>query len=369
MMMEKLLLHDFQQYLVPHGRTWIDTFNNQYCFNWSASGVEFTFTGTCLSALFCADNGSELEGAPPYNENTPKRDTWPIIAVFLDNMPQPVRTFQVSGPHESWLLYRSDDVQTHRFRLMKLTENVKGFLGIREFYVEGGFEQTSVPIRKNLEIVGDSITCGYGNESLDPARGFYSDEENVWMAYSMRTGIALNLNTSLISISGITAIHHEGWPAEYVMEDIYAYTDMPGQIKSGHYTKSTCDHWDFKAHPNDVVVINLGTNDAFASLFSPDPDDEKNFAGKYLDFLRMVRGCNGPETIIVCALGSMNYYLYDRILEAVTQYCKETKDPNVYTFKFRAMHPMDGIGASGHPSMKTHQKMAAELTEFLKPLL
>ncbi|SDZ75909.1 Lysophospholipase L1 [Lachnospiraceae bacterium NK3A20] len=367
--MEKILLDDFQTYMVPHGRTWTDSVSGQYRFNWSASGVEFTFTGTFLSALFCADNGNELEGPPPYDEKTPKRATWPIIGVFLDDMPQPIRTFQVSGPHESWLLYRSDDVQAHRFRLIKITENTKSFLGIQEFHAEGKFEQAQVPKKKRLEVVGDSITCGYGNESLDPARGFYSDEENSWMAYSMRTGAALDMETSLISVSGITAVHHDGWPAEYVMEDIYAYTDMPGQVKSGHYTRETCELWDFKAHHNDFVVINLGTNDAFATLFSPDTKDEENFAGKYLSFLKKVRGCNGPDTIIVCALGSMNYYLYDRILEAVAQYRKETEDSKVYTFKFRPMHPMDGIGASGHPSMSTHQKMAAELTDFLKTLL
>lgn len=56
--------------------------------------------------------------------------------------------------------------------------------------------------------------------------------------------------------------------------------------------------------------------------------------------------------------GSMDYYFYDAMNRAVDTYRAETGDNNVYTFKYCRMSPMDPIGACGHPSELTQQKMA-----------
>lgn len=49
-------------------------------------------------------------------------------------------------------------------------------------------------------------------------------------------------------------------------------------------------------------------------------------------------------------------------------YRAETGDNNVYTFKYCRMSPMDPIGACGHPSELTQQKMAKELVAFIQAL-
>ena len=333
-------------------------------FNWTASTVEFTFRGTNLSADFRAEYGEEVDGLPT-DPNAPRRKTWPWVAVFIDDKPQPVRRFEVSSSEESWLLFSSVEFQTHRIRLTKLTENTKSFLGISFFSMEGEILPPPRSFKKRVEIVGDSITCGYGNLSLEPSRPFYSDEEDGYFAYGPRAARMLDLEYSIISVSGITAVTHPGWPGMYSMEELYRYTDRVFHEK----LKKAPTLWDFKAIPNDCVVLNLGTNDNYAILFHGDPAEEAAFGVNYIRFVKEVRLLNGPDTQIVCALGPMNYYLWDVIQDAVRVYQKVTSDRKIHTLKMKPMHPMDGIGASGHPSMATHIKMSHELSAKLQSIL
>lgn len=348
--------------LNTYGRTLVD--GDVLWFDWTASTVEFTFRGTHLNASFRAEYGEEVEGLPT-NPNAPRRKTWPWVAIFLDNMQEPVRRFEVSSPSETWLLFQSEEPETHRIRLTKLTENTKSFLGIAAFTMEGEILPTSQSQKKRVEFIGDSITCGYGNLSLDAARPFYSDEEDGYLAYGPRAARMLDLEYSVVSVSGITAVRHPGWPGMFAIEELYRYTDRVLQEKLGQIP----EEWDFDARHNDAVVLNLGTNDNHAILFADDPAEEASFGEKYIHFVQEIRQLNGPDTQIICALGTMNYYLWDIIVDTVRAYQAESGDRNIHTFKMKPMHPMAGIGASGHPSMATHIKMSHEIAAKLRQIL
>ena len=83
-----------------------------------------------------------------------------------------------------------------------------------------------------------------------------------------------------------------------------------------------------------------------------------------------VRALNGPDTLIACTLGTMDYYLWDRLRDAVEAYKRETGDEKVILFKYVAINIMtEGYGAAGHPSLKTHLRMGRELAHLLKPYL
>lgn len=349
--------------LVTHGRTFREQEEDILFFNWSCDTVEFVFSGTQLNVGFRAACGWELEG-PPTEPDPPKRATWPWVAVFLDDSPVPARKFEIAQTEESWLLHESDEPQTHRFRLVKLTENSKTFLGITGFCAEGEFLPVEPAPAKRLEIVGDSITCGYGNLVLDPARHFFSADEDAWQAYGPTAARKLGWDCSCVSISGITAVKHAGWMGDYAMNELYAYTDRVWQEKLGLAPEA----WDFAKAPNDAVVLNLGTNDCFGILFCPEAGELERFSGAYLAFLQEVRRLNGPDTQIVCALGTMNYYLFHDIAAAVDAYRRQTGDARVHLLRFAPIHPFDGLGADGHPSLATHAKMADELAAFLQAL-
>ena len=360
--MKHCTISELSASLLVHGRSFRDGRDDTLYFNWSCSTVEFLFHGTHLSADLRALCGQELEGPP--GSGAPSRPTWPWLAVFVDDSDEPARKFSVASAEETWLIWQSEDPETHRFRLVKLTENSKTFLGIAGFSLEGEILPAEKSRRRTLELVGDSITCGYGNLVNDPQRHFFSVDEDGWQAYGALAARSLGLDWNCVSISGITGVKHPGWMMPYAMEELYAYTDRIGQERLG----LTAEPWDFAAHPCDYVVLNLGTNDCYAIQFAQDPEELSRFSDRYLSFLREIRRLNGPETQIICALGSMNYFLYHDISEAVERYRNESSDPRVHLLRFSPMHPFDGAGADGHPSLETHRKMAVELAALLKTL-
>lgn len=361
--MRRYTVSELSDRLITHGRTFVDPQEDILYFNWSCAAVEFTFRGTHLNVSLRSGCGYEFEGLPG-DPNAPKRATWPYLAVFLDDIPQPLRRFEIASPNETWLLYQSREAETHRIRIMKLTENNKTFLGIAAFTAEGEFLPTERPKKKRLEIVGDSITCGYGNLIKDPARHFYSVDEDGYLAYGPIAARALDFDWSCVSVSGITAVHHQGWQIGYAMEELYAYTDRIGQERLSLVPEA----WDFRRHSTDYVVVNLGTNDCYGIQFSPDPAELDRFPAAYRAFIGNIRRLNGPRAHIICALGSMNYYLWHDIASVMEQYKRETGDKRLHLLRFNPMHPFDGVGADGHPSLDTHQKMAHELAALLRTL-
>lgn len=360
--MKSYRVSELSDRLLTHGRVLRDAAEDILYMNWSCSGVEFTFSGTHLSVSLRAACGLEYEG--PLGTDAPPRPTWPWLAVFLDGAETPARRFEIASEAEDWLVFASEKPETHRIRLLKLTENYKTFLGIAGFAAEGAFLPTEPRKTKRVEIIGDSITCGYGNLTLDPLRHFYAAEEDGSRAYGAAAARSLGFEWSCVSVSGITAVRHRDWQIPFAMEELYAWTDRVWQDKRGQ----TPEAWDFAAHPSDYVVLNLGTNDRYAIQYSPDPAELERFPAQYLAFLREIRRLNGPNTQIVCALGSMCYYLWHDIAETVARYQRETGDERVHLLRFRPMHPLDGAGADGHPSLVTQAKMAAELAAFLREL-
>ena len=76
------------------------------------------------------------------------------------------------------------------------------------------------------------------------------------------------------------------------------------------------DLWDFSKQP-DLVVINLGTNDA--AYTSSDNTKMREYAAGYTEFLKTVRAKN-PNAAIICTLGIMNTTLCDATDLAVMNY-------------------------------------------------
>ena len=361
--MQRYSVSDLSDRLITYGRTFREPGEDILFFNWSCSTVEVVFSGTHLNVSFRADCGYECEGMPT-DPDAPKRPTWPWVAVFLDDMETPLRKFQVASPNETWLLYQSARPETHCIRLTKLTENSKTFLGITAFTAEGEFLPAVRKPARRIEIVGDSITYGYGNLVKEPGRHFFSADEDGWQAYGPMAARKLGMEWSCVSVSGITAVRHPGWPGDFAMAELYGYTDRVCQTRLGMEP----ERWNFAARPNDYVVVNLGTNDCFGILFSGAEGELERFPRAYMDFLREIRRFNGPDTHIVCALGTMNYYPYHDIARAVEDYRRQTGDPRVHLLRFRPIHPFDSLGADGHPALDTHKKMADELADFLQHL-
>ena len=349
-----------------HGRTLFDEEKQALFCNWTCSGFTAVFEGSVLKARFTAlgDKGPAFPGMPE-----PQPD-FPFFGVVADGGELTNRT--ECRAEDAWFTLFEGEKGRHTLRLVKLSENARGKLGLLALETDGEL----LPAPKNekpvIEVVGDSITCGFGNEAEGGSFEFRCSEENGWMSYAAQAARELDCEWSLVCESGICAGQPEKplFFSHYAMDDIYAYTDATYDYRRGAEPEA----WDFKAHPSDIVVINLGTNDASPMRFSRDitviDGMEDWFQRKFRGLIEQIRRLNGKDTLIVCSLGSMDYFLYDRIEAAVKEYRADTGDERIFAFKYLPINNMsEGVGAAGHPSMKTHIRMGKELAFRLKPWL
>lgn len=245
----------------------------------------------------------------------------------------------------------------HTVELFKRTETYVGkpqFLG---FQLEAGKKLLPLPPRpkRSIEMVGDSITCGYGNDATNVNQHFTPETENNYMAYGAIAAREVGAEYSCIAYSG------RKMSPDNTMPEIYdrIIADDAGS------------KWDFTQNAPSVVLINLGTND-----FRGNGPEEKTWTDAYKAFVGKVRKLY-PEAHIYLAIGSMmsdGYPPGKKQLSTIRawhqQMVKDLTDAGDKKVHFIEFAPQDinadGGGADWHPSVKTHQKMAAKLVEALK---
>lgn len=355
------------------GRTLYDKARGILFFNWTCAGFLLRFYGTRLEM----DAIAFAEHYPGEGENLP----W--FAAFIDDNAEPVLKFSIPEGENTVALFESEKAEEHTLRVVKLSEGSKGRAGLRSLRLEG--ELLSLPRqeeKRKIEFVGDSITCGFGNEMTPEETLFSSERENGLLSYGAVTAGLLNADFQCVCVSGIPLCWAKDekyrivlpWVPEFetsvcTMEMYYEFADRYHEEAEGKTDDFT--RWEFTRFVPDAVVINLGTNDAFRIRVSGnDPGEAAHFQARYAAFLEQVRTLNGPNAWIVCTLGSMDYFLYDNIEKAAAEYCARTGDGRVVCFKFGAIDPWgEGFGGLNHPNWKTQTRMGKELAAFLNALL
>lgn len=218
---------------------------------------------------------------------------------------------------------------------------------------------------RRLEFVGDSITCGYGNEleTTDPDAFHYTTRNsNGHRAYGAVTASLLGAQYSAVAYSGRGISRSFGGGAGQILPDMYL-NSIPEDSAAGA--------WDPAQYVPDAVIINLGTND-----FSTTGVDRALFVQNYTDFLATLRGYY-PNAALVAAIGPMLSDYYPPGEKAWTNAQADVQtavaarvqagDQNVH---FLAFSPQTApYGEDWHPTVATHRKMAEQLSTKLKGLL
>lgn len=342
--MSKEIFFADDEHVRPLGRTlFID--NTRYL-GWSCSGAELDFTGTELSAEIWTD----------WLPDEPWRANFqPYIGIFVDGEALP-RRIAIEPVKNTYTVFKSDSVRTVRIKIVKLSENAFGKLGIAAFRGDGEACPTE-PSPRKIEFIGDSITCGFGIEGRDGGEAFRTETENPCAAYAALTAERLGADFNLVSWSGIGVYScscEEGAERpkdDWLMPMIYGYTDMGTENALG-----ITEHrpWDFGGFAPDIIVVNLGTNDY---IFTKEIAERKAaFKAAYVKFLALIREKN-PSVPILCTMGMMGRELCPEIEAAVG----ETGDGSIYAFPLAEQLPEDGIGSEQHPNTVTHKKAAETL--------
>ena len=322
----------------------------------SASGVEFTMTGTSASVTLAADNMCEQEA---------KR---PRFAAYVNG--ERVVDEMLSQSTQSLEIFTYDTEQEVTVTLIKLSEAAESTCGIVGIDVTsaGDIAPTAEKALK-IEFIGDSITCGYGVDDEDRDHHFATSTEDATKAYAYKTARLLDADYSLVSYSGngiVSGYTTQGKQVKAQRVPMF-YEEIARSAGSYNGYSVSSTPWDFTRFVPDVVVINLGTNDA--SYTGGDKELQQEYADAYAEFLKKVRKDN-PDAQIICALGVMGDTLYKAMCAAVENYTAQTGDEKVSTLHLTAQDgSKNGYAADWHPTAASHDVAAAETAEMIKSVL
>lgn len=304
-------------------------------FAWSTSTIKANFLGTGISVKL------KSSGDNYFN-------------VIIDGVVKtPINT--PAGSSASYTLASGLENKTHTVELVKRTEANIGEVQFLGFTVTDGSLLAPPPTSsKRIEFIGDSITCGYGNEGTSQYQSFTTKNENAYMAYGAITGRLLGADVITESWSGKGIVQNYGGNKDELMPTVYQRILPYDKTKVYDYTK-----WI-----PQVVVINLGTNDISTVAL-----DGTLFTSEYSKLVDKVRS-QYPNAHIYCAVGPM--LSWDQLTNMkkyvgdVVNSKNSSGDKNVHFIEFPQQDQANGLGEDWHPSIKTHQLMADQLAKQLK---
>ena len=261
----------------------------------------------------------------------------------------------------------------HLVRLMYVIEGYEFFPEFWGFVLDEGRQLVDAPAlpSRKIEFIGNSITCGYGNEGLKKEEGFDYATENHYYSYASIVARNLQAQHWVVARSGIGAYRNYAGPKtgnpESNMPVQYEYTGYAWKPELRQEATFLQEKWDFSRYQPDVVCINLGTND----LSTPNYDISLLKQG-YQKLLKMVRQHN-PKAKIVFLTGSMLYnqelQIAKQLLDEVTTEAHKAGDKEVYRFDMAPINGNKYYGNDWHPNIYQDEKMANELTPYLRKLM
>ena len=230
--------------------------------------------------------------------------------------------------------------------------------------VEGDIVKTKQKKKKKIEFIGDSITCGMGNDiqEIPCGTGQWFDQHNAYYSYAPITARALDADFVLSSVSGIGM--YRNWNDEHQNEAI-----MPDVYENLYLSKDNNKPYTFGFN-QDITCIALGTNDFSNGDGKKErlPFNEDKYVNNYIEFIKTVYK-HAPNTQVVLLDSPMvkgeKEEVFIKCLNRVAAAFSDEKKP-VLVFNFSDITPH---GCSYHPEIEDDKKMAAELTPFLKKLL
>lgn len=202
-----------------------------------------------------------------------------------------------------------------------------------------------VPKSNNSELrilaIGDSITAGFGvyGESGGKYTGFAEQIEMSDGNYSYAAVAARELNARLSVVANEAA----------TINEVHTYYVNKLNRRDG------APDWNWSNENNDVVVINLGTNDEAQNNGNALAD-----AKALLDDMRS----KNPNAEIIWVYGMMRKSFED-VYKAAVQYMNDKGDDKVHILE---MTPnTDGLG--GHPSKAAQEEYGKELAAYIRGIV
>ena len=233
----------------------------------------------------------------------------------------------------------------HTITICKNTESGIGYL---EFAGINCKKLLTLPVKpkRKIEFIGNSITCGTGMDlsELPCGKGQWYDQHNAYMSYGPLTARALNAQWILSSVSGIGLVH-SCCNMAITMPQVFDKINM----------RDDSIEWDFNKYIPNIVTICLGQNDGI--------QDSTIFCNTYISFIKNIRE-KYANAAIVCLTSPMadstlsaSQKIY---LSSIVSTLNESGDKEIYKYFFSKQYHH---GCGGHPDLKEHKMIAAELID------
>ncbi len=306
-------------------------------FSWSGTGFVARFSGTGLTA--------RLNNTAPF-----------IFKAVVDGTPK--AAFTTTTGTANYDLATGLSAGTHTIELYRQTEAGQGNSQLVSLTVAGGGALMPPPPGPGrlIEVVGDSISAGYGTlGTLNDADCFPT--ESHWDTYESVAARAVGAEVSTIAASGHGMVRNYGGDMTDTLPQIYARTLM----------NDTASVWSFAIKPQ-AVVINLGTND----ISNGKGDPGMPFRDAYRGFVETVRS-KYPDAFIICLIGPLlsgtDLTTIQNHIRAVVQARNAAGDAKIEYFGDIVAQASDKAACQYHPNPAENQIMGAQLAAELRARL
>ena len=266
-----------------------------------------------------------------------------------------------------------------------MPDDIAHRMQIHAMRIDGSFEKT--PDRPyKIEFIGDSITSGEGSVGATIEEDWISMWFSTQNNYARMTADAVDADFHIISQSGWGLFRAWDNNPYHVLPPFYE--KVCGILKGEkNEALGALKDYDFKSWQPDIVVINLGTNDACA-FTTPEWVDEKTgkgykmrlnedgsynqqdleaFKGAMVSFLTKLRKCN-PNATLIWVLGMLGAGLWDTVDEGVKLYKVQSGDEKVESLLLPDTTE-ETFGARQHPGVLVHEAAAQVLAKRIKEIL
>ena len=318
-------------------------------FSLPAVKICFRFTGSDIAVHLkdLSSGGIQADGTPARN----------YFNIYIDTE----NPFKLGlAPNDTIYLIASGLAKKEHFiTLVKRTEALAGKVEFRGAWLNRGARLLNPPEKpsRKIEIIGNSITCGYGVEAGSQNDHFGCSTENVCDSYASLAAEALGAEFHIVAYSGRGVAQNYNCSRENTMPEVWKqiFPDEPQP------------EWDYSRFIPDITVINLGTND-----FNCGETDTALFRSEYAKFLGEVRKAYSA-TKIVCITGPMLNDNYPEnsltticyLIQSVINQQIKNGDRNLFFFELSPQTGVLDYGADWHPSEKQQRRNALELTKYL----
>ena len=347
---ETMVLNASTAYVKPLGRSVYD--NDFRWLSMSGSGIEFDCEGVSADIQLLAEKASGTSA-----------NHRPRVAVYVNGYLVFDRSLEDYETHVAIDLNSCGGRAV--VRVIKLSESVFSYIGIGTITVVG--KRPCVPTQPKqlkLEFIGDSITCGFGIDETDNSKRFSTTTENFSKTYAYLTAQAFDAEYSAICYSGYGVYSGYTTGSRNTSDVIFDRYEKAIDNKTFDSPYAS-EQWDFGRYTPNLVVINLGTNDA---TFCKSQESRAGFVEEYKRLLSIVRAHN-PNAFILCVLGDMNNSMYPYIEQAVSEFRLQTGDTRIDNTKIDFKMGETDIVISGHPGAQSTRCAAEALVSKIQLLI